>query len=193
MEALAIGSGSEIRFSLTRGFVTVVDAERFESMLTYRFRNGIETQLRPSSIQWHAAINRNYFYASSKLRVGSYSGPVVLHRLLTEAPSALFVDHISGDTMDNRLANLRICTAAENARNCRKYKCGTSRFKGVRLRRGKWTAQWHWQENGVSRCRSLGSFATEEDAARAYDARAIQEFGEFARLNFPQEAAPISS
>jgi hypothetical protein len=183
MDALVDGL---LHIPLTRGFVATVDAERFESTLLYRYRSGVVIELRPSAIRWAATLNRNYFYAT---HIPKGRPVVALHRLLAEPPAHLFVDHRNGDTMDNRLVNLRVCTAAENARNCRKYKRGSSRFKGVRKRLNRWVAQWHYWDDGRERCRSLGSFLTEEEAAMAYDAVAAKEFGEFARLNFPLHTA----
>ncbi|MEN6337259.1 MAG: AP2 domain-containing protein [Phycisphaerales bacterium] len=60
-----------------------------------------------------------------------------------------------------------------------------SRFKGVwfEKRVGKWRATIHIKGKSIW----IGHFATEEEAARAYDRRAVELFGEFARLNFPEE------
>lgn len=172
--------GAILCVDLSRGFVAIVDADRFESTLTYNFRNGESLEVRPSSFAWHACKNRNYYYAvSSQTKLS-------LHRLLTQAPSGRVVDHIDGDTMNNRLCNLRVCTIAENAMNCRKYSRGSSQYKGVRRLGNKWVAQFHWRENGTQRCRSVGSFVVEEEAARAYDRVALEHFGQYSRLNFPQ-------
>jgi hypothetical protein len=45
--------------------------------------------------------------------------PIKLHRLLLNAPSGLMVDHINGDGLDNRRANLRLATRNLNNRNGR--------------------------------------------------------------------------
>lgn len=107
-----------------------------------------------------------------------------LHRLVAGAGAGESVDHANGDPLDNRAANLRIATASENGANRgpdRRRAGRTSRFKGVSLdrSRGKWMAWIH--VNGKTR--SLGRFAEEEDAARAYNAAALEAWGEFARLN----------
>lgn len=96
------------------------------------------------------------------------------------------IDHINGDTGDNRLANLRDCTNAENSRNYAKPDGGSSRYRGVAWvkRDQKWAASI---SNGEGGKRSLGHHATEEDAARAYDRAARDMHGAFATLNFPDE------
>lgn len=109
-----------------------------------------------------------------------------LHREILGVVVGQYVDHANGDTLDNRRANLRVATSQENSRNRRHTKSAssTSRFKGVSWdkRRLAWRA-CITTEGG--RCRSLGRFATEEDAARAYDAEALTHFGEYAAINFP--------
>lgn len=91
------------------------------------------------------------------------------------------VDHKNGNTLDCRRENLRIATSAQNAANRRKRAGTSSRFKGVSSRGPRWLAKIN--------TRYLGTFDSQEDAARAYDRAARVEFGEFARLNFPEDAA----
>jgi hypothetical protein len=61
----------------------------------------------------------------------------------------------------------------------------SSKFKGVRLekRAGKWRAQIKINKKYIY----LGLFSDEEEAARAYDLKAQELFGEYAALNFPIE------
>jgi len=72
--------------------------------------------------------------------------------------------------------------------NARKIQGTYSRFKGVSYRkeRDKYFAQIYFLGEQFY----LGLFAEETDAARAYDHRAIELFGEFARVNFPEEWPP---
>ena len=107
-----------------------------------------------------------------------------MHRFIMKPKSNEYVDHINGDKLDNRKENLRICTKKENQRNQKVRKDNTSGYKGVALMAGKyWRA---YITSGGSRQKHLGNFKTKEEAARAYDEKAKEYFGEFARLNFPK-------
>jgi hypothetical protein len=105
---------------------------------------------------------------------------VFMHRLITDAPALAEVDHWDGDGLHNWRRNLRVCTRAQNARNRRLAINNTSGFKGVCKKKGRWCAQIR---HG-SRYLHIGYFDTAEDAARAYDQRAQELYGKFARLNF---------
>ncbi len=97
------------------------------------------------------------------------------------------VDHINGNPSDNRLVNLRACTAAENSRNYKKRKTGASQYRGVSwvVRDRRWIASINVAGEGRI---SLGGHPDEVSAARAYDKAARELHGEFATLNFPEEA-----
>jgi hypothetical protein len=92
------------------------------------------------------------------------------------------VDHRNRNKQDNRFVNLRKATGAQNLRNRGKQKNNTSGFKGVSWSagRGAWLAMIH---DGTKN-KYLGYFATRENAAKAYDAAALEYHGEFAKLNF---------
>lgn len=103
-----------------------------------------------------------------------------LHREIMRPGPGLVVDHINGDPLDNRRANLRVCTQAQNRANSMKPRRDdtTSRYKGVRVVESGWTV--------VINRHYVGTYHTEAEAARAYDDAARRLYGEFARLNFPR-------
>ena len=108
-----------------------------------------------------------------------------LHQLIMETPKGMVTDHINGDPLDNRKQNLRICTQAENVRNRRAGKNNTSGFKGVSWH--KRTNSWHARIDHNKKPIHIGCFEDKEEAARAYDRKAIELHGEFAYTNFPIE------
>jgi len=89
------------------------------------------------------------------------------------------IDHINGDSLDNRLVNLRDCTHKENHGN-RKKEINVSGFKGVSPIGNKWQARICHNYNRIY----LGLFPTVEEAAFVYDLKAKELFGEYARTNF---------
>lgn len=106
-----------------------------------------------------------------------------MHRFLLKPPGGVMVDHIDGDRLDNRRANLRLCTNSQNQANRQVFR-GVSPFKGVIWQKrlngtGSWKAQLVAQGEIVY----LGVFDTDLDAAAAYNAEATRRFGEFAFLN----------
>ena len=90
----------------------------------------------------------------------------------------MVIDHINGDGLDNRRENLREATRAQNMRNLRLRSDNTSQYKGVR-RLGDHI--WQARVNG----QTVGYFDTALDASFAYDKAAVEQYGEFARLNHP--------
>jgi len=107
-----------------------------------------------------------------------------MHREVIDIPEHMLCDHINGNGLDNRAANLRPATVSQNLCNRRKTKANTrSKYKGLEWDKTqrKWKARI--QHNG--RKIYLGSFSNEIDAAKAYDEKARKLFKEFACLNFP--------
>ncbi len=110
---------------------------------------------------------------------------VFMHREIMKPPPGKVTDHINGNKLDNTRANLRNVTHKENMHNRVKQIGCVSMYKGVSYneRRHQWRAYIHVGK----KCFHLGYFDTEVEAAQAYDRAAVEMFGEFARLNFPEE------
>ena len=107
---------------------------------------------------------------------------VSLHRFLMEVSEGAEVDHKNGNRLDCRKrCNLRLATTQQNTRNQTPQKGRSSRFKGVSLHR--LSGKWHSYITISAKKIHIGVFDEEERAARAYNERAREWFGEFARLN----------
>ena len=108
-----------------------------------------------------------------------------MHRVITDSPAHLLVDHINHNGLDNRKANLRTATCAQNNVNRRsiKTKNSPSKYKGVywSKRDNKWQVQICYNY----KIRTIGQFNDEIEAAKAYDEAAMKYHKEFAVLNFP--------
>jgi hypothetical protein len=109
---------------------------------------------------------------------------VAMHRVITNAPDGMDVDHANTDGLDNRRCNLRVCNRSQNEANNEVRTNNTTGYKGVgRKINANYTATITINRKKIH----LGSFITPEEAARAYDNKAIEIYGDFARLNFPKE------
>jgi hypothetical protein len=107
---------------------------------------------------------------------------VTMHRyILGKACEGKMVDHKDGNGLNNQRSNLRPCTHSENMRNVKKPSVNTFPYKGVRPQGRGWRADMSCNNKTIY----LGTFDGVEEAARAYDKKAKELFGEFARLNFP--------
>jgi hypothetical protein len=91
------------------------------------------------------------------------------------------IDHIDGDRKNNKFENLRAATSSLNKYNIPLKSTNTSGFKGVHFdkRKKKFTAQIMLEGRYVH----LGRFEDPKEAARVYDAAAVEGVGEFALTN----------
>lgn len=116
---------------------------------------------------------------------------VEMHREILYAPRETIIDHINGNSLDNRKCNLRYCDTQKNAFNRKKprVEC-TSRHKGVLRRKGapSWTARIKYCDRHIE----LGTFSTEEIAAAAYNLAAAVFFGDFRRENIIDDSIKLS-
>lgn len=133
--------------------------------------------------RWHVFLTKQHAYPRTSINRGGVITNMFLHRMLLNPAAGMFVDHINGDSLDNRRCNLRVCTPEQNAQNRVGCRGVSSRFRAVgwHVRKQKWQALVHHAGTQYF----LGYFTDEEDAARAVDKKSIELFGEFARLNCP--------
>lgn len=133
---------------------------------------------------WHAAPCGRHVYAQRSVRKPGTkrSTEERLHTFLT---GWSLVDHANGNGLDNRRSNLREATHAQNSANSRLSRRSTSGLKGVTWY--KRTSRWRAHITVGQQQRHLGYFDEAIEAAKAYDTAALEAFGEFAHINFPEE------
>lgn len=124
---------------------------------------------------------RQWFVHGFYVRASVDYKQVTMHSFLLGKKEGYVIDHINGDKLDNRRCNLRYATTQENSRNTFKQKNCTSNFKGVYFvkKRNCWNAQIYLNRKQIF----LGCFKNEIEAAKAYNKKAKELFGEFAKLN----------
>ena len=140
-----------------------------------------------SQFKWCAVWDERgkTFYAKRFRRCWEPQRPclIPMHRAIAARLGLPEVDHKDHNGLHNWHGNLRPCTVSQNRANRRVPKNNTSGFKGVSFNRNekKWVAGIRFNKRRIH----LGYFRAPETAAKAYDAAAIQLFGDFALLNFP--------
>lgn len=158
-----------VEIPLSQGLVAVVDDADVGRVL--------------AAGKWSASVRENTAYATRTVRKADGGKTTIrLHNFLT---GWSYVDHVNGNGLDNRRSNLRAADSITNAQNVGRRAHNTSGFKGVTWHRraGKWMAQIVVSGHRIH----LGYFADPTEAAKAYDAAAIEHFAAFARPNFEDE------
>lgn len=145
------------------GLEAIVDVDDLDSLRPYNWR-----KLTTSS---------GHRYAHRLIYEGERRATVLMHRVIMAPPEGMVVDHINGDGLDNRRANLRVCTQKENMRNQRMHRINQVGHKGVYLEDGRFRAQIKHEGRNIH----LGLFDTANEAAAAYQGAAKALWGEFSR------------
>jgi len=138
---------------LTKGQVALVDDEDYEKL---------------STTKWRAV---SYGYAIS---IDGEKG-LLMHRVIMNAKKGEIVDHKNHNTSDNRKENLRIVTHAQNMMN-RKRNSNCTLPKGVEKVLNRYRACISKDGKKIH----LGTYSSISEAAKVYNKKAVELFGEFA-------------
>ena len=153
---------------LTKGMFATVDEAYYEWL---------------NNFDWYSSEYENGLcYAVRTLRINGKKSHERMHVLIMGGHRKGYeIDHVNTIGTHNFRLNLRFVTSSQNNMNCNKRKSCTSKYKGVHWdsSRNKWLAQIRIGNSYFH----LGRFKMEKDAALAYNIKAIELFGEFARLN----------
>jgi hypothetical protein len=158
---------------LTRGLFAIVDDENYEELNKYK---------------WKAKKDNKTFYAIRN-KLTPEGKEVIMHRQVAGCKTGEIVDHIDRNGLNNQKSNLRKCSMAENVRNSRKSSLGKSSiFKGVsrswtRTKGKKYYYLRSIVYSGEDRYVKYFKDGDFENAARWYDKKATEIFGEFACTN----------
>lgn len=155
---------------LTKGYVALVDDEDYPALIKFKWyaneskRKNNRIVVYAERSTWDGKLKKRYNYS--------------MHRDLIKTP--LQVDHKDGNGLNNQRNNLRPATRAQQQANSISTK-GTSKYKGViwHSQCKKWVARIKYNFKTIY----IGIFNQEADAAQAYNFKAEELFGEFARLN----------
>lgn len=149
---------------LPHGFETIISDEDFDEL---------------SKVKWCAPLGRGGLRYAKISSAKSYMGYTSMHRYIMKARTGDMVDHINGDTLDNRRSNLRLVTASQNQANARFFKENTkTKVKGINLRpTGRFRARIQVNKKRIA----LGDFTSLEAAVNAYREASSEHFGEYAR------------
>jgi hypothetical protein len=149
---------------------------------------------RVSALRWWAQTrkDRNLIYARSKIK----GKPVSMHRFILDLTDPkIIVDHIDGNGLKNTRDNIRVCETSANIQKGSKP-LGKSKYLGVTERWRKYEyvhkdgsmtekVYFYWEAN-IRKDRKLyflGTFKDERKAALAYNAKALELYGEHAQIN----------
>jgi len=150
------------QIELTQGFSAIVDDSDYDEL---------------SRRKWHYC--KGYALRSVNVSVGKEK-KVSMHSIIMGKITGLEIDHINGNSLDNRRENLRHVTKRQNQQNQMSPR-GTSIYKGVHW--DKYHSKWRARIKLNGKKLFLGDFSIESEAGRAYNEAASSLFGQYARLN----------
>lgn len=131
--------------------------------------------------KWFTAPSGDKLYAIRHVRRSGGLISVNMAKLVMRYVGDKVVDHINGDSLDNRKCNLRLCTQLQNMKNLSLYKRNTTGHKGVSYR--KESGRYRARITNDNKTYTIGHYKTAKEAAIAYNEVAKVMHGEYANLN----------
>lgn len=155
---------------LTKGYVALVDDDDYDELIKYH---------------WRVRVFKHTSYATRVMRINGVQRTISMHRQILgilDTPE-LRADHIDFNGLNNQKSNLRTCTHQQNNKYKQSAKKSRSKYLGVapisKLHNKRYRATIYHNYKQYH----LGYYATEEEAALAYNEAAKKFHGEFANLN----------
>jgi hypothetical protein len=153
----------------------MVDDEDYEKVILYYWYG-----MKESYGRIYAFTTADYNKLTGKRKT------IRMHRLIMGVTDRkIQIDHIDRNGLNNQKDNLRLCNHSQNQQNKIKRNNCSSQYKGVSRPKDRknWKVEIYFNGNYLR----IGTFKSEEEAAKAYDEKAKELHGEFALLNFPEE------
>lgn len=138
-----------------------------------------------SKYKWHIKANGSKTYAIGPVSLSRITGESSMHRILMKhlLSGKLMVDHIDGDGLNNQKTNLRIATRSQNMANRNSTPNSSSKYLGVSWDNSRVKKKWRAQITFNGERTYIGNYATEEEAALAYNEVAKKYHGNFSNPN----------
>lgn len=163
-----------------------MSADHVRHALHYCPETGVMTWLRPSKFHVEKAgaeaggpmpSQSGKLYHKISLGGRRYSRSRLAHLIMTGEWPSDCIDHINGNSLDDRWENLRSATVTQNAWNHKGRAKRSDLPMGVRIANsGRYVARIGFKKKLIT----IGTFDAVEDAAAAYNAKRQELFGEFA-------------
>lgn len=128
---------------------------------------------------WHEYSAKFWHISNGYAKTNVDDTTIFMHRMVMNATDDDMIDHINKNRLDNRRCNLRIAKHDENNHNRTKKRNASSKYYGVNKNGNRWCGRFRYQGKTIY----CGTFATELEAAKAYNAKATEYYGEYANIN----------
>lgn len=135
---------------------------------------------------WHEFSIKPVSIVNGRYLCTTHDGkPKLVHHIILPASANEVVDHINGNTFDNRRCNLRYASHSLNSQNRGKVvkENTTSIYKGVSLDDRHDNRIWAARCGINKKTVCIGTFYSEVEAARAYNQKVVEIYNNEARLN----------
>lgn len=145
---------------LTKGYEAIIDTEDVEKV---------------EKFNWYSNVNGRAVYGQRSINRLNCRRTVMLHMAVSGMIEGKEIDHVNGDGLDNRKANLRHVLHSENMKNAKKRVTSKHKYKGVCINHNRFSAKIRNDNKSIY----LGTFDTQEEAHAAYCHASIEMHGKY--------------
>jgi hypothetical protein len=170
-------NGEEIKIQLKSGEITRISLDD-EDLVTI-----FPTWVMCGSVSKYVNIQRQLSNEFGAVTQKIYLHVAIMYKIFGKEKMRMWkVDHKDRDKLNNRRDNLRLASNRENMANRVCFKKSNTGYKGVTQVSRSLKKRYNLSFAG----KNWGYFDNPIDAAKEYDKKAKERFGEFAMLNFPE-------